>query len=157
MLGISDNFLLADSFVMSCFFTWVILMPSIHWIMWCTRISSFWAGMCEAPSSHICTWVGWWGWQVIWGTCCIFWRWHLNKICGGLPLMNFLLLGVRQCRIFFKESIICISQSNWSAWYRWWILVSFWWLLFLCNWCILHPRLCVSVYHYIYYRRPGWS
>ena len=41
VLGISNNFLLTDSFLMLCSFASGILMPSMRWILLCIKTSSF--------------------------------------------------------------------------------------------------------------------
>ena len=61
--------------------------------------------------------------------------------------MCFLLLGVCRCRSHLGESMRCNSLSIWNSWWKWKILLSPWWFMFLCTWYILRPHMCVSFYH----------
>ena len=53
MLGISNNFFLAVSFLMCRSFTSAILMPNICRMLQCRNTSNFLGGMSGAPSFHI--------------------------------------------------------------------------------------------------------
>ena len=97
----------------------------------------------------------WWVWKVKWGTCCDCRCWRLYRICRGIPLMRFLMLGVCWCLNFLGESMICILQITWSAWWRWQILLSLLWLLFIWTWYILHLYVCVSVSNFIFLEGEG--
>ena len=111
--------------------------------------------MCEALSSHIHTGLCWWwrqGRRVIFWYC---WYWHLDRSCRGLPLMNFLLIVMCRCFDPFKESMVFIPPSNWSAWWRWRILPSIWRSLFICTLCILCPHACIFVYHFFFLEGQG--
>ena len=81
----------------------------------------------------------------------------LSRIWWGIPLMCFLLLGLRRSCNCLWESMIFIPPSTWSSWWRWKILLSLWWLLFFCPWYILRPSVCVSFSNFIFSGGPGWN
>ena len=81
----------------------------------------------------------------------------MSRVWWGIPLMRFLLPDVFLCSNNLREIIICIPPSNWSYWWRWKIFLSLWWLMFLCTWYILRPRVCVSFSWFLFSGEPGCS
>ena len=105
--------------------------------------------MYEATSSQILAGVGLWGWWGIWGTCCDFWRWYMTIIFVGISLMQLVFLELCWYINSLRDNSICSYPITWSSWWRWRILLSLWWLMFLCTWCILCPHMCVSFSRFI--------
>ena len=155
MLVISKSFPLTASFLMRCSITSAILVPIMCRMLRLKRPQFFKGGMWKAPISHIPIIGCWWGWRVKLGTYCNCWIWRLYRICVGLPLTYFLMLGMYWFSNCLRESRRCISPSTWSYWWRWRILLSLWWLLFLWTWCIISPRVSVSVSKFLFLEVQG--
>ena len=109
------------------------------------------------PRSLIAIRVNVWVSRGKWDTYCNFRHWRLSRIWQGLPLMCFLMIGVSWYSNRLRYSMIYITPSNWSAWWRWQVLISLWWSLFRCTWCIICPCLWVPVSRFIFSVETGWS